>query len=300
MSEEDIKVEAEESAPEELEIIIEDDTPEEDRGRPRLSDEEMSKPVEVPDEELANYTEGIQKRIKQLTHRFHEERRRKEEAERERDESLTRFKSEFEKRQKVEETLAKGENILVDEAKSRVDAELNRAESDYKSAYESGDTDSIVKTQRELARLEAEKVRLNTYRPKEYVPEQLPEQSKPKGPEPTERDKQWLQDNPWYQNRTSPTYGEMTAVALAIHEAYVTEGGVPGSEAYYNRINEGVRKRFPEQFSDTQKQPANVVAPAGRANNTSRSVRLTETQIRLCNRLGLTHEQYARQFLKDM
>ena len=283
------------SESEDIEIIIEDDTPVEDRGRPRLSDEEISKPLDVPDEELANYSEGMQKRIKQLTHRYHEERRRKEEAERERDESVVRFKSEFEKRQKVEETLAKGENVLVDEAKSRIDAELSRAETDYKSAYESGDTDSIVKTQRDLARLEAEKVRLNTYRPKEFVPEQLPERTKPQAQQPTERDKAWLQDNPWFEKDR-----QMTALAYAIHESAQEDGVIPGSEAYYERINEGVRKRFPENFSDTQRQPANVVAPAGRATKNPRQVKISESQKRLCSRLGITHEQYARQFLKDM
>lgn len=281
-----------------FEIEVEDDTPEEDRGRPRLSDEELEKPVEVPDDELQNYSEGIQKRIKSLTHRYHEERRRREEAQREREELLGRFKSEFERRQQVEETLAKGENVLVGEAKNRIEAQMSQAELAYRNAYESGDTDQILKAQRELNRLEAERVRVESFKPREFKPEQLPEQySRPRYQEPDDKAKAWAERNPWFQQDE-----EMTAVAFALHKKLTTGPNAvdPTSDEYYSRIDEGIRNRFPENFSDTQRQPANVVAPASRATKTPRKVKLTQTQVRLAKRLGLTPEQYASQLLKDM
>ena len=281
-----------------FEIEIEDDTPEEDRGRPRLSDEELEKPLEVPDDELQNYSEGIQKRIKSLTHRYHEERRRREEAQREREELLGRFKSEFERRQQVEETLAKGETVLVGEAKNRIEAQMSQAELAYRSAYESGDTDQILKAQRELNRLEAERLRVDSFKPRQFKPEQLPEQySRPQVQEPDDKAKAWAERNPWFQQDE-----EMTAVAFALHKRLTTGPNAvdPTSDEYYNRIDEGIRNRFPENFSDTHRQPASVVAPASRSTRNPRKVKLTQTQVRLAKRLGLTNEQYASQLLKDM
>ena len=281
-----------------FEIEIEDDTPEEDRGRPRLSDEELEKPLEVPDDELQNYSEGIQKRIKSLTHRYHEERRRREEAQREREELLGRFKSEFERRQQVEETLAKGETVLVGEAKNRIEAQMSQAELAYRNAYESGDTDQILKAQRELNRLEAERVRVDSFKPREFKPEQLPEQySRPRYLEPDDKAKAWAERNPWFQQDE-----EMTAVAFALHKKLTTGPNAvdPTSDEYYNRIDEGIRNRFPENFPDTYRQPASVVAPASRSTRNPRKVKLTQTQVRLAKRLGLTNEQYASQLLKDM
>lgn len=62
-----------------IEIDVVDDTPEQDRGRRRRPD-----PDPVTDEELGNYSAGVQKRIKSLTRNQHDLRREKEALERER------------------------------------------------------------------------------------------------------------------------------------------------------------------------------------------------------------------------
>ena len=68
----------------EFEIEIEDDTPEQDRGR-----KPAAAPVdEVTDEELASYDEKVQKRIKKFTRGYHDERRAKEAALREQQEAI--------------------------------------------------------------------------------------------------------------------------------------------------------------------------------------------------------------------
>jgi len=54
----------------EVEIDIVDDTPERDRGRKPL-EREVNDPT---DEELDTYTEGVKKRLKELTHARHDER----------------------------------------------------------------------------------------------------------------------------------------------------------------------------------------------------------------------------------
>ena len=84
-----------------------------------------------------------------------------------------------------------------------------------------------------------------------------------------------------------------------------------GSSEYYQRIDETMRKRFPEYFQDdvtTQtsdgkaserkdSKPASVVAPATRST-ASKKIVLKATQVALAKKLGLTPEQYARELQK--
>ena len=69
---EEVKVEV--TGDDDFEVEVVDDTPEQDRGRKPLERE-----VEDPtDDEIEQYTQGAQKRIKELTHARHDERRAKE------------------------------------------------------------------------------------------------------------------------------------------------------------------------------------------------------------------------------
>jgi hypothetical protein len=86
----------------------------------------------------------------------------------------------------------------------------------------------------------------------------------------------------------------------------VRSGVDPNTDTYYAKINEGMRKRFPERFGGvteevdvTPRKTANVVAPAARSATNPRKVKLTSTQVALAKRLGLKPEQYAAQLLKD-
>ena len=78
---EDKKVEIEIEG-DEVDIEIVDDTPERDRGRQPLNRE-----VEDPtDDEIESYSDKVKNRIKELTHARHDERRRADAVERERQE----------------------------------------------------------------------------------------------------------------------------------------------------------------------------------------------------------------------
>ena len=64
----------------EVEIEIEDDTPEADKGRTP-----SPPPKEITDDELENYSDKVKTRIKHFSKGYHDERRAKEEAQRERE-----------------------------------------------------------------------------------------------------------------------------------------------------------------------------------------------------------------------
>ena len=300
LEDDSIEVELEDNS--ELEVDIVDDTPDEDKGKPRRADE--AEALIPEDDEIAQYSGSVQKRIKQLKFEYHEERRRKEEASRLQDEAVDYARKITEENQKLRKTLEEGEGVLVEQAKSRVEAELERAKSAYKEAYETGDPDKLIDAQEKLSSLQNEKFRVESYKPKPQVKQEMPVEleKKPKVPEPDAKTKAWASENEWFGNDSG-----MTGYAFGVHETLVKQGINPQTQAdeYYRRIDESMRERFPDKFDGQQveaapvRQAGSVVAPAQRSAKKPRRVQLTSTQVALAKRLGLTAEQYAAQLLKE-
>ena len=112
-----------------------------------------------------------------------------------------------------------------------------------------------------------------------------------------ERANEWAASNTWFGQDD-----EMTSLALGLHTKLVKEGVSPQSDDYYEKINSRMRQVFPEQFENIggeSKRRSNVVAPATRST-APKKIRLTQTQVTLSKRLGITPEQYARQVAIDM
>jgi hypothetical protein len=101
----------------------------------------------------------------------------------------------------------------------------------------------------------------------------------------------------------------MTSFAYGVHDKITREGVDPESSEYYKLIDSRMRQVFPDKFdnddtevvevADRQKENP-VVAPARRGTGGgSRKVTMTQTQLRIAKRLGLTPQQYAAQLLKE-
>ena len=282
------KVEFEIEGEPEIEVV--DDTPEPDRGRAPMKEA----PAEVTDEELTQYSEGVKKRIQHFSKGYHDERRAKEAALREREEALRLAQSLVEENQKLQGSLGKGQEVLLAQAKQVVANEVDQAKVKYKQAYESGDADALVSAQEELTAAKIKADRVNNYRP---TPLQQPKSAVQPAPEP-KADPQalaWQEANQWFGSNR-----RMTAVALEIHTELVESGVSPTSGEYYEKINSEVRKVFPEAFSS--EKPAKkfaVVAPATRST-APRKIVLTQSQVNLAKRLGLPLEVYAKQVAEEM
>jgi NOL1/NOP2/fmu family ribosome biogenesis protein len=297
-----------------LEIEVVDDTPEEDRGKPKRAE---NIPPQIPDDdEVSKYSGDVQKRIKQLKYEYHEERRQKEEAKRLSDEAITATQKLMEENRKLKKTLDDGEGVLVEQAKGRVQAQLEKAKQEYKEAYEAGDSDKLIEAQEKLSTIQNEKYRVDNYKPpvRAVEPEVSPPQQAPAQPkvqEPTGKDKEWLEANSdWFQKED---HEDMTGYAMGVHQKLVKAGLNPklDTEEYYRRIDEAMGKAFPEHFNSNkqsveteeveapQRSAGNVVAPVNRSAKKPRKVQLTSTQIGLAKRLGVTPEQYAAQLLKE-
>ena len=289
----------------ELEIDIVDDTPPEDRNRPKKKAE--SEPEASEDDEISSYGENVQKRIKQIKYEYHEERRAKEEAQRIREEAVAYAQKVQEENNRLRKTLEEGESTLVEQAKGRVEAQINTAKAAYKEAYETGDPDKLIEAQEKLTALQNEKFKVESYKPAKReqetpVPPAQPAQQQKY--EIDDRTKQWASENQWFGKDE-----EMTGFAFGVHERLKKNGIDPANpqrvEEYYSAVDEAMRKRFPDKFDEVEveeappRQTGNVVAPANRSAKKPRRVQLTSTQVSLAKRLGVTPEQYAAQLLKE-
>jgi hypothetical protein len=290
-------VEPESNSPE-IEVV--DDTPEEDRGRKPMTEP----PKEVTDEELAKYDEGVQKRIKHFTKGYHEERRAKESAEREKDEALRLAQAVLEENKKLKGSVNQNQAALLEQAKRVVSGEVETAKRMYREAYEAGDTDKLVEAQEALTQAKIRADKVNNFRPAPLQVDETPVQiaQQPTKAAPVD-DKllAWQDENQWFGSNK-----RMTAYALGLHEELVSEGIPSGSDEYYKRINADIRERFSDQFgaeesvdAKPQRTKSNVVAPASRST-APRKIVLTQTQVNLAKRLGVPLELYARKVAEEM
>lgn len=285
----------------EVEIDVIDDTPEKDKGfKPGVS----GNIPEVTDEELTAYTGGVQKRIKELSFARHDERRVKEAALREKQE-LERFsKSMVEENRRLKQYVANGEEVYAGTAKAAAQAKLEIAKSKYKDAHEAFDADALIAAQQELTTAQMELHAAENFKPTALQEQKdgVYDDSEARQAQPDPRAESWRQQNTWFgPNR------RMTAYALATHQDLIESGVHPQSDAYYQQLNAELREQFPKFFgaapspsadstAQPHRKPATVVAATARSRG-ARKISLTQTQVDLAKRFGLSNEEYAKQVL---
>jgi hypothetical protein len=282
-------------------IEIEDDTPERDR-RAKPLDHEVEDPT---DDEIENYTQGAQNRIKQLTHARHDERRAKEAAQREKQELERMASAILEENRKLKEYVKSGEATFQETLQAKAEAEMEMARRKYKEAQESYDSDAMLEAQENLTEAKMRLESAKNFKPTSLQAERndvQTYQSVPEAPSLDDKTLRWQAKNQWFG---TPGYEELTAFALGLHQKLVTTGVDPRSDEYFERVDARLKQVFPEVFKSTEaaraepsKKPANVVAPATRSSGAKKTIRLTTTQARLAEKYGLTHKQYAQEVLK--
>jgi hypothetical protein len=293
-TEDKVEFEIENEGKPEVEVV--DDTPPQDRGRTPMKEP----PAEVTDEELEQYGENVKKRIQHFSKGYHEERRAKEAALREREEAIRLAQQVLEENKRLQGSLGQGQAALLDQAKRVVASEIEEAKRKLKDAHEAFDTEGIIEAQEALAKAVNRAERVNNFKPPALQPEKTEVQSvsQPVVQPQVQVDSKaraWQESNPWFGSDQ-----EMTAVALAVHQKLV-EGGVnPTTDEYYEKINSRVRQLFPDAFpSEKAPKKSNVVAPATRSTAPKKIV-LTQSQVNIAKRLGVPLELYAKKVAEEM
>lgn len=287
-----------------LEIDVIDDTPEQDRDRKPLPKEMVE---ELEKDEMTEYSERVKERMAQLKKVWHDERREKESAAREREEAVRFAQSIMEENKRLKASLSTGEKSYMEVAKQAAEHEMNLAKRAYGEAYDSGDTEKIIEAQQRLNSAQYKMTQVENYRPQyekalqEDTNDVNIQLNRPQAPQPDSKASAWQAKNTWFGSDE-----EMTSLALGLHDRLVRSGVSPTSEEYYSTIDKTMRKRFPEFSWDDpldeeppaqRAKPSTVVAPVTRST-APKKVHLTKSQLALAKKFGLTPEQYARETLK--
>jgi hypothetical protein len=302
------------AAEEKFEVEIEDDTPPEDRGRKPMK----AQVEDVTEGELSEYDEKVQARIKKLGKGYHDERRAKEEALREREAAENFAKQVYQENKRLQQQLSNGSKAYIEQSQSTAQKDLESAKEKHKKAYESGDVDAITEAQAEIAKAALRIDRASGLRPIE-VEEREFQPPQPEQPKLNPRTKKWVDANTdWWG-----VDDEMTMTAMGIDRKLQKEYGADyvGTEEYFQTIDKTMRKRFPEHFNSDQSyeeddpppkkrasepeeeyedtprraiRNTSPVAPASRSTPPSR-IRLKASEAATARRLGVPIEEYARQ-----
>jgi hypothetical protein len=268
-----------------------------------VSNKNEPEPVAKEDDEIERYDEKVKKRIADLQSGFHNERRRAEEAAREKEEALAFAQSIAEENKKLKGSLNVGQTALLEQAKKVVSNEVDDAKRRYKLAYESGDSDALVEAQELLTSAKIKMDRVNNFKPAlqdeenevKIAPREVPRQ-----PQADPKAARWQSENSWFGSDD-----EMTSFALGLHTKLIKNGIDPNSDEYYAKINSRIRQVFPENFgldnNETEtpqsqsapRQKSNVVAPATRSTSSSK-IRLTPFQVTMAKKFGVSHELMAQ------
>ena len=301
-SEADIEITTSEN---DVEIEIVDDTPERDRGR-RPLDREVADPT---DDELDTYTEGVKKRLKELTHARHDERRAKEALAREKAELERLAQAMVDENKRLKQYVQTGTEQYMTMAQQATEAKLEKARRDLKAAQEAFDTDAIIAAQEALAEAKWESQSAKNMRapalqqPQEDVQSYQPQPQQIQADEKTLR---WQAKNQWFG---ADGFEDVTSYALGLHKKLVNNGVDPRTDEYFEQIDARVKSKFPEVFGDEDKprsqgsqaapakKPTSVVAPASRSTG-RKKVELTPTQMALIKKYNLDPQKYAQEVLK--
>ena len=258
--------------------------------------------VESGETELEDYSASVQKRIKNLTHKYREAERQQEEATRVAQQLL-------QENQQLKGRMQKLDSGYLTEYGARIESQIGSARKAYKEAYESGDTDAMVEAQEALARATNEKDRYELAKRRADQQQAQPEpqgqpqyqqpQAQPQQVKADPRAQSWAEKNDWFGQDEVMTYA-----AFGIHRKLVEEEGFdPQSDEYYNEIDRRMRSEFPGKFagqkSSRKSQVASAASSASRTTKQGRrSVKLSPSQIAIAKKLNVPLEEYAK-YVKD-
>lgn len=280
-----------------VEVEIVDDTPPQDRGRKPL-EKDVADPT---DDEIDQYSEGVKKRIKELTHARHDERRAKEALAREKEELEKLARHFAEENRKLKEYVQTGSQQFADSQTQLAESKVEEAKRKLKAATEAFDTDAVVSAQEELLEAKLQLQSAKNFRPPALQTEekevQIPQQET--RPSLDEKTLRWQAKNQWFG---APGHEDMTSFALGLHQKLVNSGVDPRSDDYFEQIDARMKSTFRDFFGTEDKptsgagskRPTTVVAPATRSTG-AKKIQLTPRQMALAQKFGLTPQQYAEQ-----
>jgi hypothetical protein len=298
--------------------LVEDEGVEVEVDKPEISEsqevEKEQEPVKVEasepaqEDELDNYSNKVQSRIKKLTEKYRKE-------ERDREEAVRMAQQLLQENQQLKGQMQNLDKGYLVEYGNRLESQEAAVKQAYRQAHETGDTDAMFQAQEAMSRIAVEKDKYNLAKARaerqqvqqqqqpqqrqQVQQQQQPPQQQAPAPAPDPKAQSWAEKNDWFGADEVMTYA-----AFGIHRKLVEEEGFdPETEEYYTEVDRRIRTEFPHKFETKKKsggaQVASAAASASRSNKSGRrSVKLSPSQIAMAKRLNVPLEEYAK-FVKD-
>jgi hypothetical protein len=286
----------------ELEIITDEDKEESSGEERQLAEQvvasEEDGETEGNEDELENYSESVQRRIRKLTGKYREE-------ERQRNAAVEYAEAVKKQNDELQNRLNKLDESYVGEFGTRLESQVLSAKEAYKKAHEEGDADAMFDAQQNISRLAMEQARYDEIKRRgvpaaDPAPQQVQQQVQQKPPaQPDPKAEAWAEKNNWFGSDQTMTYA-----AFGIHRQLIEDEGFdPASNEYYTELDRRIRTEFPHKFQGSKRDTGPRVASAESTASKSsskrrRTVRLTPSQIAIAKRLNVPLEEYAK-YVKD-
>ena len=283
---------------EKVEDVVEQTTEAPKQEEVEKKQEETKEEPQKSDQELEDYSKGVQARIAKLTRKMREAERREQAA--------TEYAKAVEaKRVALEKRFEKTDADYLKKFESSIATGMEAAQKELAAAIESGDAQAQVEANKRIATLAFENAKLATAKEgreaKQTTQAEKPVQlsdgptQMPSEPAPDPRAEEWASRNTWFGQDRAMTY-----TAFEIHKDLVNEGFDPKSDEYYAEVDKRIKVDFPLKFGNTSEKqstaPVQTVASANRSVKPGRkTVRLTSSQVAIAKKLGVPLEEYAKQ-----
>lgn len=273
---------------------------ENDEAAEKAIEDVSEEPEEKSTDELEDYSEKVQKRISKLTRKLRE-------AERGQESAYEYAKRIAEENQQLKTRSSSLDRSYLQEAESRLKSQKAQALAALKNAHEVADYEKVAKAQEVLAKIAVEENKVTTSKSQLEYQQHVQEEQRTNYqnyvqqtqqnavPQLGEREQAWVEKNEWFGQDEVMTMG-----AMAINNQLEAEGFDVGSEEYYTEVDRRMRKRFPQEFTESsvKSKPQQKVASAGRvAGNTSsnkRQVKLSPSEVQMAKRLNVPLDEYAK------
>ena len=273
--------------------IVELDSEESDASALETEAQEPSK-----EDELENYSKGVQKRIANLTKKMREQERAAQSA-------FEYAKNLQAENENLKTNTSRLNQSYYSEAENRLKSQRAQANSVLKGAYQEQDWDKVTKAQEILDKITVEESKLANNRmqvQRETVYQNFPQQRMQQQvqaptPQADPEAESWAEKNEWFGQDEI-----MTLAAFNIHQKLIEEEGFdPSDLMYYDEIDKRMRTEFPHKFSNggavkSKARMQQTVAPAGRSDGSrgKQQVRLTKSEVEMARRLNVPLQEYAK------
>ena len=286
-------------------VEIEEETSSDETTETRTNVREDSKSSKG-DDELSSFSDGVQRRINQLT-------AKRKQASEEAQAAYQYAQQKESENQKLKQRLGQLDKGYMSEYEGRVVSQETQVKRAYADAHESGDVEKMAEAQSAISQIAIEKERLRIQKARAATNQQAaqvqqqqrqaqaqqPQQAPANQAQEDPKLKQWLSKNEWFgKDRV------LTRAAQAIHEQLVLEEAFdPSSQEYYSEIDKRLRVEIPNKFTKDDKKNAQVITPSsgnGRSLKSGRkkSVELTPGQVSFAKKMRIPLETYAKEVAK--